>query len=84
MERGITQEGIFHEELKVFFAEPARIATHLQNATKNLSEKQTLLTAHEREIQKVRDEMTRTHRLYLDSQITTKASGTSTNQPKSG
>jgi site-specific DNA recombinase len=63
-------EAIFHQELKAFFAEPQRIAKHLQEASKNLSEKQTLLTAHEREIQKVRDEMTRTHRLYLDGQIT--------------
>ena len=47
----------------------------MQNATKNLSEKQTLLVAHEREIQKVRDEMTRTHRLYLDGQITAQGFG---------
>ena len=62
-------EGIFHDELKAFFA-PERIATHLQEAGRNLAEKQTLLATHEREIQKVRDEMSRTHRLYLDGQIT--------------
>jgi site-specific DNA recombinase len=63
-------ESIFQEEMKGFFAKPERIAEHLQSATKNLSEKETLLAAHEREIQKVRDDMTRTHRLYLDAGIT--------------
>ena len=33
------------------------------------------LQAHEREIQKVRDEMTRTHRLYIDEQITAQGFG---------
>jgi len=68
-------EGIFHDELKAFFANPERIAHHLQEANQNLSEKQTLLTAHERQIQQIRDEMTRTHRLYLDGQITSQGFG---------
>ena len=68
-------EAIFHDELKAFFAEPERIAEHLKAADKNLSEKQTLLAAHEREIAKVREEMTRTHRLYLDGQITPQGFG---------
>jgi site-specific DNA recombinase len=63
-------DDIFHEEMKAFFAQPERIAEHLQAATRNLSEKETLLAAHQREIAKVRDEMTRTHRLYLDGGIT--------------
>ena len=71
----IDLEGIFQEELKAFFAEPKRIAEHLKEANKNLSEKETLLIAHEREVQKVRDEMTRTHRLYLDGQITQQGFG---------
>lgn len=68
-------EAIFQEEMKGFFASPERIAEHLQSATKNLSEKETLLAAHEREIQKVRDDMTRTHRLYLDGEITAQGFG---------
>lgn len=68
-------ETIFHQELKAFFAKPERIAEHLKEANKNLSEKETLLIAHERETQKVRDEMTRTHRLYLDGGITTQGFG---------
>jgi site-specific DNA recombinase len=51
------------------------IAEHLKAADKNLSEKQTLLVAHEREIHKVREEMTCTHRLYLDGQITAQGFG---------
>jgi len=68
-------EAIFQEELKGFFAQPERIAEHLQAADKNLSEKQTLLAAHDREIHKVREEMTRTHRLYLENQITAQGFG---------
>ena len=68
-------ENIFFGEMKAFFAHPERIAEHLQEANKNLSERETLLVAHEREIQKVRDEMTRTHRLYLEGQITAQGFG---------
>ncbi|MDA1277209.1 MAG: recombinase family protein [Verrucomicrobia bacterium] len=63
-------EGIFQDELKAFFAQPHKIAEHLREATKNLSTKQSLLSAHQREVQKVREEMARTHRLYVDGQIT--------------
>ena len=68
-------EVIVHQELKGFFAQPQKIAEHLKEATQNLSEKETLLVAHEKEIHKVRDEMTRTHRLYLDGGITTQGFG---------
>ena len=57
--------------MKAFFARPERIAAHMQAGTKNLGEKETLLAAHEREIQKVREDMARTHRLYLDGGVTT-------------
>ena len=68
-------EAIFHQELKAFFGQPERIAEHIKSAGKNLSEKETLLAAHEREIQKVRDQMTRTHQLYLDGGITVQGFG---------
>jgi site-specific DNA recombinase len=61
---------VFHQELKAFFAQPERIAEHLRNARQNLTEKEALLATHKNEIQKVREEMARTHRLYLDGQIT--------------
>jgi site-specific DNA recombinase len=63
-------EEIFHQELKAFFAQPERIAGHLRDARQNLTEKEALLLTHKTEIQKVREDMARTHRLYLDGQIT--------------
>jgi site-specific DNA recombinase len=68
-------EGIFHKEMKTYFAQPDRIAEHLKAASKNLAGKETLLTAHEREIQKVREQMTRTHQLYVEGQITAQGFG---------
>jgi site-specific DNA recombinase len=68
-------EDIVRQELKAFFGESERIAEHLQNADKNLAEKSALLQSHEREIQKVREEMTRTHRLYVQEQITAQGFG---------
>ena len=68
-------ENIVRQELKVFFGQPKRIAGHLQAADKNLAEKSGLLDAHQREIQKVRDEMKRTHQLYVQEQITPQGFG---------
>lgn len=68
-------ENIVREELKAFFGQPARIESHLKEANRNLAEKSALLGAHQREIQKVRDEMARTHRLYIQEQITAKGFG---------
>jgi len=62
-------EETFHREMKSFFAQPKRIANHLQDASRNLVEKSALLDTHKREIQKVRDEMHQTHQLYLQKQI---------------
>ena len=66
---------VFHQSMKAFFAQPERIAEHLKEAQKNLAEKEQLLKAHEDEIQKVRDEMNRTHKLYLEGQITSQGFG---------
>ena len=71
----IDLENIAKQELEVFFGQPERIAGHLLAANKNLAEKSALLDAHQREIQKVRDEMKQTHRLYLDGQITSQGFG---------
>jgi hypothetical protein len=68
-------ENVVREELKTFFGQPERIASHLQTASQNLVEKSSLLETHQREIQKVRDEMKQTHRLYLDGEITSKGFG---------
>jgi site-specific DNA recombinase len=63
-------EAICHDELKAYFAAPQSIAKHLAEANQNITEKQNLLLEHGNEIQKLRDEMASTHRLYLNGQIT--------------
>ena len=68
-------ENIVRGELKAFFNQPSRIAEHLQEANRNLVEKSALLDAHRKEVQKVRDEMARTHKLYLAEQITAQGFG---------
>ena len=68
-------EGIVREELKAFFSQEERIASHLAAANGNLAEKSALLEAHQREIQKVREEMKQTHRLYLEGQVTAQGFG---------
>lgn len=62
-------EAIIRDEMKMFFSQEERIASHLQAADRNLAEKSALLEAHQREIQKVREEMHQTHQLYLKQQI---------------
>jgi site-specific DNA recombinase len=68
-------ENIVKGELKLFFGQRERVSQHLKNADRNLSEKSTALEIHRSEIQKVKDEMTRTHRLYQDGQITSQGFG---------
>jgi site-specific DNA recombinase len=62
-------EAIYYDELKAFFVAPERIASLIQAANHNLAEKQTLMATQQGEIRKVKDEMTRTHKLYLEGQV---------------
>jgi site-specific DNA recombinase len=72
----IDLEAVVHEEFKAFFfAEPERVAVHLKQAHQNLLDKETLLQIQQKEVQKVRDEMDRTHRLYIEGQITSQGFG---------
>lgn len=68
-------EAIVHDELKAYFASHEAIVSHLAEANQNCIEKEHLLQAHRGEIQKLREEMTRTHRLYLDGQVTAQGFG---------
>jgi site-specific DNA recombinase len=68
-------EAIIHDELKAYFGSHEAIAKHLEEANQNCNEKERLLQAHKNEIQKLRDEMTRTHRLYLDGEVTAQGFG---------
>ncbi len=62
-------------ELKMFFGQPARIADHLKEADRNLAGKSSLPDSYRREIQKVKDEMACTHKLYIQEQITAQGFG---------
>ncbi|SDS02572.1 recombinase family protein [Opitutus sp. GAS368] len=62
-------ESIFHEELKNYFADPERITRHFLAAKKNTDEKEQRVALHRQEIEKTKEEMTRTHRLYLDGRL---------------
>lgn len=68
-------EGVVHDELKAFFASPAKLASHAAEAKRNLAEKEQALAAHEREIAKVREEMAHTHRLCFDGHLTPQGFG---------
>jgi len=68
-------ENVIREELKAFFGQSERIAQHLKEAGRNLVEKSELLETHRKEIQKVRDEMKRTHQLYVEDKITAQGFG---------
>jgi site-specific DNA recombinase len=65
----IDLENVVREELKGFFGQSDRIAVHLEEADRNLTEKSALLDTHKREIGKVREVMHQTHQLYLNKQI---------------
>jgi site-specific DNA recombinase len=71
----VDMEAIFYDELKAFFASPEKIAGHLANARGQLSEKEQLLQAHQKELTAVREEMAKTHKLYLADQITVEGFG---------
>ena len=63
------------DDLGKMFGQPDRVNHHLEAAEKNLAEKTALLDAHQQAIQKVRNEMTQTYRLYVEGQITPQGFG---------
>ena len=62
-------ESIFVAELKDVFSNKTRLAEQIAEGQRNLREKEDLLLAHRKEVERVCDEMTKTHRLYLDGHI---------------
>jgi site-specific DNA recombinase len=68
-------ESFAYDELKAYFTAPEALSKHFANANQNLAEKEALLQTHKAEIQKIRDEMKRTHQLYLDGSITSQGFG---------
>lgn len=68
-------EGVFHDELKAFFADSTKLAGHIVQAEQSLKSKEALIGVHEQAIQKIREEMKQTHRLYIDGTITSQGFG---------
>ena len=68
-------DAICLDELKAYFAAPEAIANHLARANEHIAQKHALLQTLRSEIQKLREEMEKTHRLYLDGQITAQGFG---------
>ncbi|WP_374652271.1 recombinase family protein [Dongia sp.] len=62
-------EGIFHEQLKSFLFSPSDIAAYMQQADKQLSEKEALLQALDSDRKSSTREMDRLYRLYMDEGI---------------
>jgi len=62
-------EAIFYEELKAYFLTPEHITKHLQAAGEAVTAKEQLLALQKKEVEKVREEMKQTHKLYLAGQI---------------
>jgi len=68
-------EAIFREELHAFYGSRDKIAAHMNEAKRNVAEKEKALAALQRQIQKVRDDMRQTHQLYLDGHVTPQGFG---------
>jgi site-specific DNA recombinase len=62
-------EEVFVEEIHDLFSSKTRIHHQIEQAQQNLRDKEQLLAAHRQEIEKVREQMGKTHQLYLDGHI---------------
>jgi site-specific DNA recombinase len=70
-----TFEELMRQELHQFYGSKEQVAVRLNDAQKNLVDTEQALAALQRNIQKVRDEMTQTHKLYLEGGITVQGFG---------
>ncbi len=68
-------ENVFHKKLKGFFDDPAQLRMHLRQSEETLKQKEALIAVHQQSIQKIRDEMKQTHRLYVEGHITPQGFG---------
>jgi site-specific DNA recombinase len=68
-------EDVFHHQLKSFFFSPTEVSDYLKKADKVIKEKEELLRALIEEERKVKQEMDKTYKLYLDDQITKEGFG---------
>jgi len=65
-----TFEELMRQELHQFYGSKEQVAIRLIDAKKNLVDTEQALSALQRQIQKVRDEMKQNHQLFLDKLIT--------------
>jgi len=68
-------EAIFREELERFFVSKEKVMDHLSRANEHLAEKKQRLTAHNRQIEKVRAEMRKVYQLYQTDQVSPEGFG---------
>lgn len=68
-------EAVFHEQLKRFFFSTDEITQYLGEADRTLKEKEELLLALEKEAQRVKGEMDKVMKLYLEEQISSSGFG---------
>jgi site-specific DNA recombinase len=69
-------DGVFHEQLKNFFLSPKEMTGYLQEADETIKSKEELLKTLENEYQKLKSEMDKMMRLYLDDKISPDGFGT--------
>jgi site-specific DNA recombinase len=69
-------EGVFQEQLKNFFLSPKEMTGYLHEADETIKAKEELLKTLENEHQKLKSEMDKMMRLYLDDKITPDGFGT--------
>lgn len=62
-------EEVFHEQLKTFFFSPVEITNYLSKADQVIKEKEELLASILEEERKIRTDMDRVYKLYLDEAI---------------
>lgn len=62
-------EEVFVGEIHDVFSNKAKLAEQISASERNLADKEKMLTTHRQEIEQVREEMAKTHRLYLDGHI---------------
>jgi site-specific DNA recombinase len=70
-----TFEELMRQELHQFYGSKEQVAIRLNDAKKNLVDTEQALTALQRQIQKVRDDMKQTHQLFLDKVLTSQGFG---------
>jgi hypothetical protein len=70
-----TFEELMRHELHQFYGSKEQVAIRLNDAQKHLVDSEQALAALQRQIQKVRDEMKRTHQLYLEGHVTPQGFG---------